>query len=289
MHKFYSNMNGLFCGLLTIDLHFFTDHYPEENTKTKVRQFNSYIGGPVTNAAITFQHLGGNAHLVTAVGKNAFNPMVENEIKKYKVSMTDFRQEEPLEPIFASILTNKNSGTRTIFSYHPPKAKLINPEVNNQNYGIALFDGFYMDLAIIKARQCRDEGITTVLDGGSWKSGTEELLKYIDFVICSEDFLPPGVCNSTGVTSYLIDKGIAKVAITRGEKPMIVNEGEANMLLEVPKMEVVDTLGAGDILHGAFCYFYLQTDNFLESLRKAAQIASFSCSFPGPRAWMERK
>ena len=34
-------MNGLFWGLLTIDLHFFADHFPEENSKTKVKSFRA--------------------------------------------------------------------------------------------------------------------------------------------------------------------------------------------------------------------------------------------------------
>ena len=136
---------------------------------------------------------------------------------------------------------------------------------------------------------CRQKGIITIFDGGSWKSGTEELLRYIDIAICSEDFYPPGINSNSDVTEYLIKKGAKKTAITRGYKPIITNEGEVNFLIEVPKTEIIDTLGAGDIFHGAFCYFYAQTANFLASLEKAAQIASFSCRFAGPRAWMERK
>lgn len=280
-------MNGLFHGLLTIDLHFFTDHFPEENSKTKVKKFDTYIGGPATNAAIAFQHLGGNAMLHTGVGRNVFSSMVDQEIEKFQVDMLDFRENESVDPIFASILSNESTGSRTIFSYLPPKVALPEPETINHDFDIALFDGFYIDFAIQKAKQCRELGITTVLDGGSWKSGTEDLLNHIDFVICSEDFLPPGVNDSTGVTSYLLSKGISKVAITRGEKPLIVNEGEVNLLVEVPKTKVIDTLGAGDIFHGAFCYYYLRNKNFLESLEKAAQIAAFSCQFHGPRKWME--
>ncbi|NET50891.1 MAG: sugar kinase, partial [Merismopedia sp. SIO2A8] len=47
-----------------------------------------------------------------------------------------------------------------------------------------------------------------------------------------------------------------------------------------------DTLGAGDIFHGAFCHYILQ-QNFTESLVAAAEIASNSCKFFGTRRWME--
>jgi sugar/nucleoside kinase (ribokinase family) len=280
-------MNGLFWGLLTIDLHYFTNHYPSENTKTKVKRFNTYIGGPATNAAITFQHLGGKTELVTAIGKNLFNTMIKDEIAKYRINTMDLKAEENIDPVFASIITNESSGERTIFSFHPPKANLNNLTKNPVEFDIVLFDGFYIETAIEKAKHCRDHGIITVLDGGSWKNKTDELLKYIDIAICSEDFIPPGVTQQEDITAYLLNKGVKKTAITRGDKPIIVNEGEVNMLIEVPETEIVDTLGAGDIIHGAFCYFYVQNQDFVDSLEKAARIASNSCRFHGPRAWMD--
>lgn len=281
-------MKGLFWGLLTIDLHYFTNYYPEENTKTKVKKFHSYIGGPATNASITFQHLGGKSKLTTAIGKNAFNAMIVSEIANFNINTLDLKADEPVEPIFASIITNESSGARTIFSYLPQKSTMnIVPKLTTKEYDIALFDGFYIETAIAKAKECREHGIITVLDGGSWKNKTDELLKYIDIAICSEDFIPPGITQQEDITSYLLKKGVKKAAITRGGRPIIVNEGDVNLLVEVPKTNVVDTLGAGDIIHGAFCHYFVQNENFIESLEKAAQVASKSCEFHGPRAWMD--
>ena len=282
-------MNGLFWGLLTIDLHFFADHFPEENTKTKVKRFDSYIGGPATNAAITFQHLGGKSKLVTAIGQNSYRSMIYDRILQYKVETIDIKENEKTDPIFASILTNESSGSRTIFSYQPPNAAVTVNQKVNAKFDIALFDGFYIESAIAKAKECRALGITTVLDGGSWKNGTEDLLKYIDLAICSQDFMPPGVIHPEDVIAYLLKKGAKKAAITRGEKSIIVNEGEVNLLVEIPKVNVIDTLGAGDIFHGAFCFYYSQDNQFISSLKKAAEIAALSCQFRGPRTWMEQE
>ena len=281
-------MKGLFWGLLTIDLHFFTDHYPAENSKIKARKFSSYIGGPATNAAITFQHLGGRARLVTSIGKNIFKSMIFEELSEYNVGVYDLKLNEKTEPVFASIVTNERNSTRTIFSYHPKDTDHTPAGTIENDTKIALFDGFYMKSAIEAARKCKDLGIATVFDGGSWKTGMQELLQSIDIAICSADFFPPGITETDDVTEYLLKKGVQKTAITRGEKAIITNEGEVNFLVDVPKIEAVDSLGAGDIFHGAFCYFYAQTKNFLISLEKAAQIAAYSCQFPGPRGWMER-
>jgi len=280
-------MKGLFWGLLTIDLHFFTDHYPTENSKIKASAFKSYIGGPATNAAITFSHLGGSASLLTAIGDNPYRQMITNELEKYQVAFTDTKSTVVEDPVFASILSNQTNGSRTIYSYFPKDSERIElPLVDGLS--TVMFDGFYMNSAIEQAKKYQELGVTTIFDGGSWKKGTDKLLEFIDIAICSEDFVPPGISSSSDVTTYLLNKGVQKTAITRGDKPIITNEGEVSFLIEVPKTKTKDTLGAGDIFHGAFCYFYAQTANFLIALEKAAQIASYSCSFQGPRAWMER-
>ena len=224
--------------MLTIDLHYFTSFYPSENTKIKVNKFSTYIGGPATNAAITFQHLGGKTKLVTAVGKNPFSSMIKGELSKLSVDTHDLKANETVDPVFASIVTNESSGKRTIFSYHPSKVQMTDVSKSAEQYDIALFDGFYIENAIERAKECRDLGIVTILDGGSWKNKTDVLLKYIDIAICSEDFSPPGVTQQEDITAYLLNMGVKKAAITRGERPIIVNEGEVNMLMEVPKTDV---------------------------------------------------
>lgn len=280
-------MKGLFLGLLTIDLHFFADHYPEENTKTKVSRFDSYIGGPATNAAITFGHLGGAARLITSIGEHSFRHMIMERLEKYHLDLTDMKAGVKTDPVFASVLTNTSSGERTVFSYKPKEEKSHEYLDEVSDYDIALFDGFYDETALDYARACHENGVITVFDGGSWKRNTDKLLPFIDIAICSADFMPPGVMCQEDVTAYLLNNGVKKAAITRGEMPIVVNEGEVNLLLQVPKIKPVDTLAAGDIFHGAFCFFYMHTKNFVQALEKASQIAALSCQHAGPRRWME--
>jgi sugar/nucleoside kinase (ribokinase family) len=49
----------------------------------------------------------------------------------------------------------------------------------------------------------------------------------------------------------------------------------------------VDTMGAGDIFHGAFCFFSSEGKGFVESLGEAANIAAESCRYKGTREWMK--
>ena len=57
--------SGIFVGLSTIDLIYTVDEFPSANAKAVARSQAILAGGPATNAAITFSHLGGEATLVS--------------------------------------------------------------------------------------------------------------------------------------------------------------------------------------------------------------------------------
>jgi sugar/nucleoside kinase (ribokinase family) len=129
-------------------------------------------------------------------------------------------------------------------------------------------------------------GICVVLDGGSWKNQTDMLLKSVDVAICSADFLPPGCLTHDDVIQHLQAAGVTKIAITHGADLIQFVSGSGCGTIEVPRIEAVDTTGAGDIFHGAFCFYFSTGWEFQQALRKAATLASESCRYRGTREWM---
>ena len=77
------------------------------------------------------------------------------------------------------------------------------------------------------------------------------------------------------------------VAITHGAKS--IEYGVADKLGEiaVDQVQAIDSLGAGDILHGAFCHFLATGLDELDALAQAATVASKSTESFGTRAWIE--
>jgi sugar/nucleoside kinase (ribokinase family) len=151
---------------------------------------------------------------------------------------------------------------------------------------IVLIDGHQMDISIAIAKLAKASNIPVAIDGGSWKSGFEKVLPNVKYAICSENFYPPACKDRQDVFDYLQELGIPHIAITQGENPIQYCDRTQRGEIEVPIIKAFDTLGAGDIFHGAFCHYILQT-NFRESLSLAARIASNSCQFFGTRKWMK--
>ncbi|MFI1461330.1 PfkB family carbohydrate kinase [Nocardia carnea] len=284
---------SLFVGLSTVDIAYSVDSYPAEDTKTQAR--NQYIGagGPATNAAVAYAALGGAPTLVTAVGTQRLGDLIRNDLAGHGVRIVDVCAGSDHQPPVSSIVVAEAAATRTVVSldgtriavaYEHGLAELL-PGVN-----IVLVDGHYPALAAGLCEQARSLGIPTVLDAGRFKDSHIALLPHIRSAICAAAFAPPGIRkgDTAAVLAYLRAAGVENIAITNGAEPIIGLAGDREFRIDIPETRAVDTLGAGDILHGAFCYFTSTGHDFVHALTSASEVASFSCRFFGTREWCNR-
>jgi sugar/nucleoside kinase (ribokinase family) len=70
--------------------------------------------------------------------------------------------------------------------------------------------------------------------------------------------------------------GVRKAIVTHGGEPCHVLDGSRIYQVEVPKVPVVDTTGAGDVLSGATISWYLKTRDFLRSACFGVAASSLS-------------
>jgi sugar/nucleoside kinase (ribokinase family) len=152
-------------------------------------------------------------------------------------------------------------------------------------------DGHHLMVARAAAERAAEAGRVILFDGGSWKPGTAELLPYLDVAVCSADFHPPGVSGHADTLKFLLDRGVRFAAISNGPEPIIWRTLDDNGETPVPAVKVADTLGAGDVLHGALANALtdnpaLTTNFFVRALMVSADVAASSCASFGTRGWM---
>ena len=282
---------GLFVGLTTIDIQYLVDNYPPSNKKVKTNPPEILVGGPATNAAVAFSFLNKNAFLASATGNNSFSGFIENDYKTAGIQHFNLTENQYKNPVIASVVTSRENGNRNIFTHHP---ETINPSITPEylfdktNPQILLLDGFYPEFSIDCARLAKEKGIPVVADGGSWKPQYSELISLTDVIICSSDFYPPGIVDNITLFDFFEASGVKNSAISRGGKSILYSTEKGRGEVLVKTTEVVDTLGAGDFLHGAFCYYYLSSGfNFQSALKNASELATYSCRFQGTREWLK--
>lgn len=281
---------GLFVGLTTVDIFNIVDRHPLPDQKTAAQHQKVCAGGPAANAAVAFSACGNDAGLITGIGHHPTAQLALDDLQNHRISVLDYAANPDELPILSTIIIDSSTGNRCVVYSRPQPGTLLPVQPYDHLVGncqVILCDGFYLEHAVslVKAADAADGGPPTVLDGGSWKDGLEELLPYIDYAICSADFSPPGCSGSDELLDYLEKIGVQGAAISRGAKPIIYRIRGQQGQIPVTQVKAVDTLGAGDILHGTFCHHIL-TNSFPKSLEMAAHSASRSCLSFGTREWI---
>ena len=159
---------------------------------------------------------------------------------------------------------------------------------------VIMMDMHYPDITLRAAKEGREHKIPVVLDLGRWAEHAVQLVEHSDIVIASHDFSLPGTeMRPEQILDFLIDKGIRQAAVTRGEKSTLFFDadnpgGPYRGEIIVPKeSKLVSTSGAGDVMHGAACYFMARGRHFGEALWQANRVSSFSTSFPDKRQFFD--
>lgn len=281
--------NGLFVGMVTLDLVYLSAKLPSNNQKVVACDYTVAAGGPATNAAVTFNYLGNQATILGVVGTHPITHLIRGDLESQGVEIADLDPTSTEPPPISSIIVTQATGDRAVISLNATKIQASSDQLPvkvNSLVDLVLIDGHQMATGYAIAKIAKNNNILVIIDGGSWKPGFEKTLPFVDYAICSANFFPPGCSTSEEVMAYLAAVGIPHIAITQGEKPIQYLSLGVSGQIPVPQINAVDTMGAGDVFHGAFCHYILR-QNFTDALAAATEIASRSCQFFGTRQWMQ--
>lgn len=276
---------ALFCGLTTIDVVNVVDEVPTANQKVVSTETRIDVGGPAANAARTAAALGVPARLVTLLGNSAFARLALEQLFAEGIEVIDLAADDNF-PVSTVLLDAQ--GKRTVISRNNPERKFVLPDSSVlDDVAILEIDGHFVEVQEQYASYCKKREIPVVFDGGSWKRGTGRLLPLIDHAIISADFEVPNISAPT--LQYLSQYKYQLLAQTHGDEPIQAFTGEQATSLPIPRVRVADTLGAGDVLHGAYTALLPQATNPLTALRQASIMATKSTQFHGVLTWIENE
>ncbi|SFE73194.1 Sugar or nucleoside kinase, ribokinase family [Flavimobilis marinus] len=284
-------------GLATLDVVQVVERLPGPDEKLVARSVDVDAGGPALNAARTAALLGCDVTLVTVVGAGAIGEAVRAGLGAVRL---DDRATGAAGAAVSTVLVTAGTGERAVVSTNATGVVVQAEAPDLTGVCAVLVDGHHLDLALATAAEARRLGIPVLLDGGSWKPGLEALLAHVDVALLSADFRLPadlalpaaGAALSSG--SLLADVarlGPTVVAQSHGAGAIEVLAHSRAATVPVPRAgRVVDTLGAGDVLHGALLACLAAGPRALgavvvDALAVAAEVASASVAAPGALGW----
>jgi sugar/nucleoside kinase (ribokinase family) len=284
------NCRGLFIGLATLDLVQRVAWRPGTNEKVVALRSDLATGGPAAAAAVAFGALGGRSVLLSALGPGPVGRLAAGELDRVGVQIVDVWA-AGADLSISAITVLDDTGERSVVSRNAADVIAAVPAdlpALARNSDVVLIDGHHPDLAWAAARTAGAAGVPVVLDCGSAKPVYAGLVPLADAAVCSACFKVGGRRGFDAVSTALLADGARLVAMTAGAAPVRWRTREAIGIVEVPSVAVRDTLGAGDVLHGAVAFARAGGMTDAErSLRFGVAVASLRVQHVGPRSWLD--
>lgn len=121
-----------------------------------------------------------------------------------------------------------------------------------------------------------------------------ELLKLVDVVMVNEhegaELLrlwgdTQAHRSHQATAQALVNYGLRAVVMTLGaDGAYLIGQGEEGVAVPSPKVDAVDTTGAGDAFAGAFAAAVSQGDSYVAAAQHAVEVAAYSVQRPGAQA-----
>ncbi len=288
-------LRGLFVGLATLDLVHRVARQPGVDEKVVAQRSDIATGGPAAAAAVTFGALSGHSVLLSAVGPGPVGRLVAGELDRAGVQIVDAWAAGG-DLSISAITVLERTGERSVVSRNAEDMTAVVPAelpVLTRHADVVLIDGHHPDVAVAAARAAHAARVPVVLDCGSPKPVYADLVPLADAVVCSAGFVagcPEGRGSESfdTVAAALLADGARLVAMTAGAAPVCWRTRDAAGAVKVPPVAVRDTLGAGDVLHGAVAFARARGVTDPErSLSFGVAVAALRVQYVGPRAWRD--
>jgi ribokinase len=264
--------------------------YPTEDEKVELADLQMRCGGPASTAMVTLSRLGIRTAFLGSISNDPFGVEILNNLQGERVDLSYLKITPGYTSQFAFIAITKGSGKRTIFWHRGSVPPLEETDVDLQvfsNASILHLDSLMVKASTEAARQAKEHHMTVVMDAGTMREGTRELLKFVDVLIASETFAEPlvgsGAPHRTALEA-IRGLGPSQVVITLGAKGSIGLDDHCIVRQKAFSIAAMDTTGAGDVYHGGYIYGLLQGWEMSQCMRFASAAAALKCSEVGAQA-----
>jgi sugar/nucleoside kinase (ribokinase family) len=272
-------------GMPVRDLTFRIEDLPERGFKVNASHFDEISGGNALNAAIGIVRLGGRASICGPMGdaretsaKYIFEKLAHEGIDtQHIVHMPGL-----VTPI-SNIMIDP-SGERTIVTFRDPllwKVRLPDADTLLNDCSAILTENRCAEFCTELCVEARRRGIPVIVDVDRTMSLREGLLTASSHLVFSSEALQAtaGVANDAEALKRIAKLTPSFLAGTQGAQGTLWLD-ERQTIHHTPAFPVhtVDTLGAGDVFHGAFALAVTEQQDIPNALRFASAAAALKCT-----------
>jgi sulfofructose kinase len=276
----------LCAGIVVLDEVFRVREFPPHDGKVEASEFITVLGGSAANAAIAVARLGGKVRLASPLGgpagDDAAGDRLVDGLRGEGVDCTGCVRVSGARTSVSAIFINQR-GDRNIANYRDHRLDSVLPDDPDglvADVDALLVDNRFPDFVAPICRAARHRRIPIIVDADMPIDDRHPLFTAATHVIFSAECLR-ATARTTDLAAGLAHMGEftdAFLAVTNGAAPVLWRDGRSVRELPVFAVEAVDTLGAGDVFHGAFALGLVEQQTVETAMRFAAAAAGLKCS-----------
>jgi sulfofructose kinase len=272
-------------GMPVRDLTFRVPGLPARGSKEHASHFDEICGGNALNAAIGIVRLGGRASICGPMGdaRETSSRFIFDKLAHEGIDVRHIVRMPGLVTPISNIMIDP-SGERTIVTFRDPelwKVRLPDTDTLLEDCDAILTESRCAEFCTELCVEARRRGIPVIVDVDRAMSLREGLLTASSHLVFSSEPLQvtAGIANDGDALLKIAKLTPSFLAGTRGAQGTIWLD-EHQTLRQTPAFPVhtVDTLGAGDVFHGAFALAITENQNLVDALRFASAAAALKCT-----------
>ena len=284
-------------GMPVRDLTFHVQGLPKRGVKIGAERFEEIAGGNAFNAAVAISRLGGGVAFCGPMGDagETSSRYIFDKAAELGIAMQDIVHMPGLVTPISTVMIDPG-GERTIITFRDPELwKVRLPEADRMlsDCDAILAESRCAAFCTGLCAEARRRGIPVVIDVDSAMSMREGLLTASSHLIFSSEALQAtaDIADDAAALQKLAKVTPAFLAGTRGSQGTVWLDPNGGGLRQTAAFPVhtVDTLGAGDVFHGAFTLAITEKQDLRSALRFASAAAALKCTrFGGAFACPQR-
>jgi sulfofructose kinase len=295
-------------------------HFPAYGGKVPIDSEILSPGGQVASALAAAAKLGLRCKYIGTIGDDERGLIQLDSLRGSAMNLDDVEVRPGCPNQMAYIIIDQSTGERTVFWRRPECLRLDPEKITPGKIACARMlhiDGHDTPAVEKAARVARELHIPVSVDVDTIYPGFDRVLPFVDYLVASSEFpwrwtkendpfralemiqneygMPVAAMTlgAHGALARVKDDALARVkhdALAR-----VQDEALAGMVNDPPStpahfvyspgfvVDCVDTTGAGDVFHGAFCYAVLEGMSISESLELSNAMAALNCTRVGAR------
>jgi sugar/nucleoside kinase (ribokinase family) len=271
-----------------MDLNVNTEFFPRAGSGESVKQLSWQGGNKVASGMVACARLGARSAMMGCVGDDIFGRFIIKDFERHDIDVSAMKVREAETTSLSIVLSDYHTGSRTIVyrSGTVPRYKLEDMDLGMLCKAKYFFISVVCDEVKKAIDIAREVGVQVFIDADGYSAETVAMLPKIDVFVGSEDFYT-GMFNNDDFENNcrkIMAMGPRIVVFTLGEKGCVGVSDEGFFRLPAFSVDVADTVGAGDVFHGAFLVGLLKDKKVEDTARFASAAAAIKCTRIGGRA-----